>query len=253
MVNFKLKEAINYCWLISSVLQMCATQLLRFSFGYWLVLNNRKQNLLKVICEVIVNRYELFSHLELRYRFHSLFTSSPLFFFIGITCKNGTMVDLHKRIFNDYVKESRPVLNQSTVTNVTIRISFRNLLTLASLIRISYFLFNDQWSNLLLLRVFIDLFGMIFSICVLHSIIFIRLCLYFANSCAFIKTIITAHHSFEVILGNRRWLFAPRYFTEGAQLPWKNTEVQNIHKRIHTMTETKLVQSYYCPDKGTTS
>ena len=40
--------------------------------------------------------------------------------------------------------------------------------------------------------------------------------------------------------------FGPRYFSEGAQLPKKNTEVQNNHRRIHTMTETKIVQSYYC-------
>ena len=40
--------------------------------------------------------------------------------------------------------------------------------------------------------------------------------------------------------------FGPRYFSEGAQLPKKNTEVQNNHRRIHTMTETKMVQSYYC-------
>ena len=36
------------------------------------------------------------------------------------------------------------------------------------------------------------------------------------------------------------------YFSEGAQLPKKNIEVQNNHRRIHTMTETKMVQSYYC-------
>ena len=40
--------------------------------------------------------------------------------------------------------------------------------------------------------------------------------------------------------------FGPRYFSGGAQLPKKNTEVQNNHRRIHTMTETKMVQSYYC-------
>ena len=40
--------------------------------------------------------------------------------------------------------------------------------------------------------------------------------------------------------------FGPRYFSEGAQLPKKNTEVQNNHRRIHTMTEKKMVQSYYC-------
>ena len=40
--------------------------------------------------------------------------------------------------------------------------------------------------------------------------------------------------------------FGPRYFSEGAQLPKKNTEVQNYHRRIHTMTETKMVRSYYC-------
>ena len=32
--------------------------------------------------------------------------------------------------------------------------------------------------------------------------------------------------------------FGPRYF--------KNTDAQNNHRRIHTMTETKMVQSYYC-------
>ena len=40
--------------------------------------------------------------------------------------------------------------------------------------------------------------------------------------------------------------FGPRYFSEGAQLPKKNTEVQNNHRQIRTMTETKMVQSYYC-------
>ena len=40
--------------------------------------------------------------------------------------------------------------------------------------------------------------------------------------------------------------FGPRYFSEGTQLPKKNTEVQNNPRRIHTMTETKMVQSYYC-------
>ena len=40
--------------------------------------------------------------------------------------------------------------------------------------------------------------------------------------------------------------FGPRYFSEGAQFPKKNTEVQNNRRRIHTMTETKVVQSYYC-------
>ena len=41
--------------------------------------------------------------------------------------------------------------------------------------------------------------------------------------------------------------FGPRYFSEQAQLPPpKNTEVLNSHRRIHTMTETKMVQSYYC-------
>ena len=40
--------------------------------------------------------------------------------------------------------------------------------------------------------------------------------------------------------------FGPRYFSEGAQLPKKHTEVQNNHRRIHTMTKTKMVQSYYC-------
>ena len=29
----------------------------------------------------------------------------------------------------------------------------------------------------------------------------------------------------------------------GAALPQKNTEVQNNHRRIHTMTKTKMVQS----------
>ena len=29
-------------------------------------------------------------------------------------------------------------------------------------------------------------------------------------------------------------------------LPQKNTEDQNNHRRIHTMTEKKMVQSYYC-------
>ena len=33
---------------------------------------------------------------------------------------------------------------------------------------------------------------------------------------------------------------------EGAQLPKKNTEIQNNRRRIPTMTETKMVQSYYC-------
>ena len=37
--------------------------------------------------------------------------------------------------------------------------------------------------------------------------------------------------------------FGPRYFSEGSQRPKKNTEVQNNHRRIHTMTETKMVQS----------
>ena len=39
--------------------------------------------------------------------------------------------------------------------------------------------------------------------------------------------------------------FGPRDFNEGAQLPKKNTEVQNNHRRIQTMTETKMVLSYY--------
>ena len=38
----------------------------------------------------------------------------------------------------------------------------------------------------------------------------------------------------------------PRYFSEGAQLPKKNTEVQNNHHRFHTMTSKKKVRSYYC-------
>ena len=29
----------------------------------------------------------------------------------------------------------------------------------------------------------------------------------------------------------------PRYFSEGATLPQKNTEVQNNYRQIHTMTE----------------
>ena len=33
--------------------------------------------------------------------------------------------------------------------------------------------------------------------------------------------------------------FGPRYFSEGAQLPKKNTEVQNNHRRIHIKTKTK--------------
>ena len=33
--------------------------------------------------------------------------------------------------------------------------------------------------------------------------------------------------------------FGPRYFSDGAQLPKKNTKVQNNHPRIHTMTEKK--------------
>ena len=40
--------------------------------------------------------------------------------------------------------------------------------------------------------------------------------------------------------------FGPRYFSEGVQFPKKNTEVENNYRRIHTMTETKMVQSYYC-------
>ena len=36
--------------------------------------------------------------------------------------------------------------------------------------------------------------------------------------------------------------FGLMYFSEGAQLRKKNTEVQNNHRRIHTMTETKMVQ-----------
>ena len=39
--------------------------------------------------------------------------------------------------------------------------------------------------------------------------------------------------------------FGQGYFSEGAQLHKKNTPVQNNHQRIHTMTETKIVQSYY--------
>ena len=39
--------------------------------------------------------------------------------------------------------------------------------------------------------------------------------------------------------------FGPRYFSDGAKLRKKNTEVQNNHRRIQTMTETKMVQSYY--------
>ena len=34
--------------------------------------------------------------------------------------------------------------------------------------------------------------------------------------------------------------FGPRYFSEGAQLPKKNTYVQDNHRRIYTMTETKI-------------
>ena len=37
--------------------------------------------------------------------------------------------------------------------------------------------------------------------------------------------------------------FGPRYFSEGAQLPKKNTEVQDNHRQIHTMTEKYMVQS----------
>ena len=36
------------------------------------------------------------------------------------------------------------------------------------------------------------------------------------------------------------------YFSEGAQFPKKNTDVQNNHRRIHTMTEIKMVPSCYC-------
>ena len=39
--------------------------------------------------------------------------------------------------------------------------------------------------------------------------------------------------------------FGPRYISEAAQLPKENAMVQNNHRRIHTMTETKMVQSYY--------
>ena len=40
--------------------------------------------------------------------------------------------------------------------------------------------------------------------------------------------------------------FGPRYFSSGAALPQKNTEVQNNHLRFHTMTSKKMVRSYYC-------
>ena len=33
--------------------------------------------------------------------------------------------------------------------------------------------------------------------------------------------------------------FGSRYFSEGAQLPKKNAEVQNNHRRIHTKTEKR--------------
>ena len=35
--------------------------------------------------------------------------------------------------------------------------------------------------------------------------------------------------------------FGPRYFSEGMQLPKKKTKVQSSHRRIHKMTETKMV------------
>ena len=43
--------------------------------------------------------------------------------------------------------------------------------------------------------------------------------------------------------------FGPRYFSSRATLPQKYTSVQKYHLRIHTMTETKMVQSYYCLTK----
>ena len=52
---------------------------------------------------------------------------------------------------------------------------------------------------------------------------------------------------FEIIVWNQRLLFWTKVFLRGrVQLPKKNTEVQNNHQRIHTITETKMVQSYYC-------
>ena len=46
--------------------------------------------------------------------------------------------------------------------------------------------------------------------------------------------------------------FGPRYFFSGATLPQKNTSVQNNHLRFHTMTEKKMVRSYYCLTKCAT-
>ena len=44
--------------------------------------------------------------------------------------------------------------------------------------------------------------------------------------------------------------FGPRYFSEGATFPQKNTSVQNNHLRFQTMTSKQMVRSYYCLKQG---
>ena len=69
-----------------------------------------------------------------------------LCFLLGTNCKNGTIVELHNHLFNRYMKEVRPVLNHSTVTNVTYRLIVRSLLEVVCLMWfISFFLLDNYY------------------------------------------------------------------------------------------------------------
>ena len=43
-----------------------------------------------------------------------------------------TTTDLHHDLFRNYVKDVRPVIDPRTTTNVTVSVTFRNLLELVS-------------------------------------------------------------------------------------------------------------------------
>ena len=57
--------------------------------------------------------------------------------------QNGTLVDLHNYLFKSYVKDVRPVLNCSTVTNVTYRVALRSLLSMVNLKRVTKSTFSE--------------------------------------------------------------------------------------------------------------
>ena len=54
-------------------------------------------------------------------------------------CQDGAIFRLHNHLFNHYVKEARPVLNQSTTTKVTYRVAIRSLLAMVMCLFIPYF------------------------------------------------------------------------------------------------------------------